>query len=130
MTVAIQTQFNNVSDKLTLVSSVQEDDTLNTEYKCTRTVVLAGDSIWDCTLKTVCITGIHIAETVWNDGDEDCTTTHIGVVYTVNGATDVEDSWRLYTDTGFEAVVSKLLGCDVSYTEQGMQDNNYASMEL
>jgi hypothetical protein len=127
MTVAIQTQFNNVSDKLTLVSSVQEDDTLHTEYKCTRTVVLAGNSIWDCTLKTVCITGIHITETVYDEND---ISTHIGVTYTVNGATDVEDSWRLYTDTGFEAVVSKLLGCDVSYTEQGMQDNNYASMEL
>ena len=130
MTVAIQTQFNNVSDKLTLVSREQEGDTLSTEYKCTRTVVLAGDSIWDCELKTVCITGIHITETVWNDGEEDCTTTHIGVVYNVNGATDVEGSWRLYTDTGFEAAVSKLLGCDVSYTEQGMQENNYASMEL
>jgi hypothetical protein len=90
--------------------------------------VLAGDSIWDCTLKTVCITGIHIAETLY-DEDEDIST-HIGVVYTVNGATDVEGSWRLYTDTGFESVVSMLLGCDVSYTEQGMQDNNYASMEL
>ena len=128
MTVAIQTQFNNVSDKLTLVSSVQEGETLNTEYKCTRTVVLAGDSLWDCTLKTVCITGIHIAETVY-DEDEDIST-HIGVTYTVNGATDVEGSWRLYTDTGFEAVVSKLLGCDVSYTEQGMQEDNVASMEL
>ena len=128
MTVAIQTQFNNVSDKLTLVSRQQEGETLNTEYKCTRTVVLAGDSLWDCTLKTVCITGIHIAETVY-DEDEDIST-HIGVTYTVNGATDVEGSWRLYTDTGFEAVVSKLLGCDVSYTEQGMQNDNLASMEL
>ena len=128
MTVVIQTQFNNVSDKLTLVGSVQEDETLNTEYKCTRTVVLAGDSIWDCELKTVCITSIHIAETDY-DGDGDIST-HIGVVYTVDGATDVEGSWRLYTDTGFASVVSMLLGTDVSYTEQGMQDNNYASMEL
>ena len=127
MTTAIQTQFNNVSDKLTLVSSVQEGETLNTEYKCTRTVVLAGDSIWDCTLKTVCITGIYIAETVY---DEDDISTSINVAYTVNGNTDVEGSWRLYTDTGFEAVVSKLLGCDVSYTEQGMQNDNLASMEL
>ena len=132
MTTAVQTLFNNVSNKLTLVSRQQEDDTLHTEYKCTRTVVLAGDSIWDCELKTVCITGIHITETQWND-DEDSgvdNSVHIGVVYTVNGATDVEGSWRLYTDTGFASVVSMLLGCDVSYTEQGMQDNNYASMEL
>ena len=127
MQAVITTQFNNVSDKLTLVSRVQEGDTLSTEYKCTRTVVLAGNSIWDCTLKTVCITGIHITETVYDEND---ISTHIGVVYTVNGDADVEDSWRLYTDTGFASVVSMLLGCDVSYTEQGMQDNNYASMEL
>jgi hypothetical protein len=90
--------------------------------------VLAGDSLWDCELKTVCITGIHIAETVY-DEDEDIST-HIAVSYTVDGDTDVEGSWRLYTDTGFEAVVSKLLGTDVSYTEQGMQNDNLASMEL
>jgi GTP:adenosylcobinamide-phosphate guanylyltransferase len=128
MTVAIQTQFDNVSPKLTLVSREQEGDTLSTEYKCTRTVVLAGDSIWDCTLKTVCITGIHITETDY-DGDGDIST-HIAVVYNVNGNEDYEDSWRLYTDSGFAEVVSKLLGCDVSYTEQGMQQDNYASMEL
>ena len=128
MQTAIQTQFVTVSNKLTLVSRQQEGDTLHTEYKCNRTVVLAGDSIWDCTLKTVCITSIHIAETDY-DGDGDIST-HIGVVNTVDGATDVEGSWRLYTDTGFASVVSMLLGTDVSYTEQGMQDNGYASMEL
>jgi hypothetical protein len=126
MTTAVDTQFVVVSNKLTLVSRQQEGDTLHTEYKCNRTVVLAGDSIWDCTLKTVCITGIHITETF----DEDDISTHIGVVYNVNGDTDVEGSWRLYTDTGFEKTVSALLLTDVSYTEQGMQDNNYASMEL
>ena len=128
MTVAIQTQFNNVSGKLTLVSRQQEGDTLNTEYKCTRTVVLAGDSLWDCTLKTVCITGIHIAETDY-DGDGDIST-HIRVVYTVDGEEEYEDSWRIYTDSGFERAVSTLLGTTVFFTEQGMQQDGYASMEL
>jgi hypothetical protein len=120
------TQFN-VSNKLTLVGVTKEGDDTFTEYKCNRTVVLAGDSIWDCALKTVCITGIHITETQWND-DEDCdidSTIHISVTHTGG-----KDSWRLYTDTGFAYVVSKLLGCDVSYTEQGMQDDGVASMEL
>ena len=127
MTTAVDTQFVVVSNKLTLVSRQQEGDTLHTEYKCNRTVVLAGDSIWDCTLKTVCITGIHITETVYDAND---ISTHIAVVYNVNGDTDVEGSWRLYTDTGFEKTVSALLLTDVSYTEQGMQENNCASMEL
>jgi hypothetical protein len=38
------TQFN-VSDKLTLVSVTQQDETTSTEYKCNVAVQLAGDSI-------------------------------------------------------------------------------------
>jgi hypothetical protein len=86
-----------------------------------------ADSIWDCTLKTVTIKSIHISETQWNN-DEDCdidSTIHIAVVHTGK-----DESWRLYTDSGFAEAVSELLGTDVSYTEQGMQDDGYASMEL
>jgi hypothetical protein len=115
------TQFK-VSKKLTLVGVTQEDDTTCTEYKCKVKVQLAGDSIWDCNLKTVTIKEIHIAETDWGDGD---TNIHIAVVHTGG-----DDSWRIYTDSGFEAAVSDLLGTDVSFTEQGMQDDGYASMEL
>ena len=56
--------------------------------------------------------------------------------YEVRGAQDGAsflaefERHRDYTDSGFAEVVSKLLGCDVSYTEQGMQQDNYASMEL
>jgi len=121
------TQFK-VSDKLTLVGVTQEDDTTNTEYKCKVKVHLAGDSLWDCDIETVTITSIHIAETDY-DGD---ISTHIAVCYDVDGVdgADVEGSWRLYTDSGFEDAVSTLLGTSVSFTEQGMQDDGYASMEL
>jgi hypothetical protein len=119
------TQFK-VSDKLKLVGVTVEDDTTNTEYKCNVKVQLAGDSIWDCTLKTVTIKSIHISETQWNDEDCDIDSTiHIAVVHTGK-----DESWRLYTDSGFEAAVSELLGTDVCFTEQGMQDDGYASMEL
>jgi hypothetical protein len=114
------TQFK-VSKKLKLVGVEQEDDTTNTEYKCKVKVQLAGDSIWDCTLETVTITGICISETDY-DGD---TSTHIAVIHTGK-----DESWRIYTDSGFEAAVSELLGTDVMFTEQGMQDDGYASMEL
>jgi hypothetical protein len=36
----------------------------------------------------------------------------------------------MYTDSGFSDAISALLGTDVSFTEQGMQDDGYASMEL
>ena len=125
------TQFN-VSDKLTLVSVTQQDETTSTEYKCAVPVQLAGDSIWDCAITDIVITGIHIHETFWNE-DEDCevdSCIYINVCYTVDGSDEVEGSWRMYTDTGMEAAVSELLGTGVMFTEQGMQENNVASMEL
>ena len=119
----------NVSDKLTFVSKEVEDDTTNTEYKCNVEVQLAGDSIWDCELETVTVTSIHISETDWGDGSGD-TSIHIAVCYEVDGDAEHEGSWRLYTDSGFSDAISALLGTDVSFTEQGMQDDGYASMEL
>lgn len=128
MQTALKTQFAKVSDKLTLVSTEVEDDMLLTDYKCNVEVQLAGDSIWDCELQAVTITGIHISETF----DEDDISTHIGVTYEVDGedGAEVEGSWRLYTDNGFSDAVSELLGTEVDFTEQGMQDDGYASMEL
>jgi hypothetical protein len=120
------TQFK-VSKKLKLVGVTQEDDTTNTEYKCNVKVQLAGDSIWDCELETVTVKSIHISETDWGDDD---TSIHIAVCYDVDGDAEYEGSWRLYTDSGFTDAISALLGTDVSFTEQGMQDDGYASMEL
>lgn len=37
--------------------------------------------------------------------------------------------WQIYTDRGFERCISELLGFNVAFTEQGMQDDEYASME-
>jgi len=120
-----ETQFK-VSDKLTLVGVTQDEDTTITEYKCKVPVTLAGDSLWDCTLNKVTVTSIHIDETDYGD----YISTHIRVAYTVDGEEEYEDSWRIYTDSGFEAAVSELLGTTVFFTEQGMQDDGYASMEL
>jgi hypothetical protein len=127
-----------ISDKLTLVSTEVEDDIQCTHYKCDVRVTLAEDSIWDCTLTNA--DDIRIRDIYVNEGVEEATDTtdgnigyrHIAVYYTVNGFDDMEaleDSWRLYTDSGFEATVSDLLGEEIYFTEQGMQDDGYASME-
>ena len=116
----------NVSDKLTFTHTQVDGDTTNTNYDCNVEVQLAGDSIWDCELEAVTVTSIHISETFWDD----TSTIHIAVCYNVNGDDEYEGSWRMYTDSGFEAAISALLGCDVMFTEQGMQDDGYASMEL
>jgi hypothetical protein len=87
-------------------------------------VQLAGDSIWDCEIEAVTVTSIHIHETF----DDEDSSIHITVCYNVDGDTEYEDSWRLYTDTGFAEAISTLLGTAVDFTEQGMQDDGYASM--
>jgi len=115
-----------VSNKLTLASTDTDTDSISTTYDCNVEVQLAGDSCWDCELETVTVTSINIHETFW----EDTSTIHITVCYNVDGDPEYEDSWRLYTDTGFEEAISALLGTSVSFTEQGMQDDGFASMEL
>jgi hypothetical protein len=122
------TQFN-VSDKLTLANTDTSEDSISTTYNCNVLVQLAGDSCWDCELEAVTVTSVHIHEQWWDELDGD-SSIHITVCYNVNGDTEYEDSWRLYTDSGFADAISTLLGTEVMFTEQGMQEDGYASMEL
>jgi len=122
------TQFN-VSNKLTLAGTDTNEDSISTTYDCNVLVQLAGDSCWDCELEAVTVTSIHIHEQWWDELDGD-SSIHITVCYNVDGDTEYEDSWRLYTDSGFSDAISALLGTDVMFTEQGMQEDGYASMEL
>jgi hypothetical protein len=119
----------NVSDKLTLANTDTSEDSISTTYNCNVEVQLAGDSIWDCELEAVTVTSVHIHEQWWDELDGD-SSIHITVCYNVNGDEEYEDSWRLYTDSGFSDAISALLGTDVMFTEQGMQEDGYASMEL
>jgi len=78
------------------------------------TVQLAGDSIWDYKgPQNVTVTGISVNK------DEDNTSVNV----------EHDTDWRIYTDSGFEKAISEKLGFDVTFTEQGMQEDNYASME-
>jgi hypothetical protein len=118
------------STRLALVEVERDEDTKHTHLKCDVRVQLAGDSIWDCAITDaddVRITSIHISEGV--DGSDMDGYRHIAVIYTVNGEEEAEESWRLYTDTGFAECVSELLGEQIGFTEQGMQEDGYASME-
>ena len=120
------TQYD-VSDKLTLATTDTDTDSISTTYDCNVEVQLAGDSAWDCELEAVTVTSIHIHESFDEDGDSSI---HIAVCYNVDGDAEYEDSWRMYTDTGFSDAISALLGTAVDFTEQGMQEDGYASMEL
>jgi hypothetical protein len=77
-------------------------------------VQLAGDSIWGyCGPQTVTVSDIAVYE------DEDYKMIEVAH----------DTTWEIYTDSGFEAAISKALGYEVQFTEQGMQQNCMASME-
>lgn len=82
-----------------------------------------GTSLWDYNGDLrVAVSKIEVREDDYGDGD---TSTMIYVEHNAGGTGD----WRIYTDKGFEASISDALGFDVTFTEQGMQDDGIASME-
>ena len=103
------------------VCNVAQTNTNITEHSVTGKVQLAGDSIWGYTgPSTVEVTGVQVVETTYADEPAETYT----LVNVTHNAT-----WDIYTDSAFENAISKLLGYAVCFTEQGMQENNYASLE-
>ena len=95
-------------------------DTITT-YSTTGSVQLAGDSIWGYAgPNTVKVDSITVIESVYADEPAD-TYTLVNVAHNT--------TWDIYTDSAFESAISKTVGFPVSFTEQGMQVNNYASLE-
>ena len=89
------------------------------EFSCDFTVVTAGDGYWDCEAgRIVHVTGISIVTSAVEDN----------ACVTVTVAHD--STWNIYTDTAFEAAISAALGKSITFTEQGMQDDELASMEF
>ena len=105
---------------LTLVSKTTDNEGMtHTEYACDFVAHCAGNSLWaDTTGLQVRVTSIDIFE-----GGE-----HYGEGYKQVDVTHDAD-WEIYTDSGFEEAISTALGFAVRFTEQGMQDTNFASME-
>jgi hypothetical protein len=104
-------------------TTIEKDGTFgtNTNYTVDGSVALALDSIWDYDGKVdVDVTGIQVYTHYDDDG---VTESNVDVNVTHNA------DWNIYTDSGFESAISNLLGFDVTFTEQGMQDDGYASME-
>jgi len=104
---------------LTLVNTTTDTDGMtHTEYACDFVAECAGDSLWaDTSNLRVRVTGIDIFE----GGDYGEGYKQVDVAHNAD--------WEIYTDTGFEAAISTALGYDVQFTEQGMQDTGFASME-
>ena len=93
-----------------------------------KTVKLAGDSIWDRdgeNPKSVQVSSVTIENPYepggYMDDDEDDGYRKVSVEH--------DGPWTIYTDSGFEAAISKMVGFKVVFTEQGMQEDGMASME-
>ena len=88
-------------------------------FACDFTVTTAGDGLWGCEAgRKINVTGISI---IHNAYDEEIYTM-VNVIH--------DSTWDIYTDSGFENAISEVVGFKVSFTEQGMQEDEYASMEV
>ena len=110
-----------ITNTNTRTESVADLTNKITEHSVTGTVQLAGDSIWGYKgPSTVEVTGVQVIETTYADEPAD--------TYTLVNVTH-NTTWDIYTDSAFENAISSVLGFAVSFTEQGMQDDNLASLE-
>jgi hypothetical protein len=107
---------------LTVTKTGFEDnsDYTSTFYSVEGTVALAGDSIWgDTAGRVVTVSGITLTEEVYDDDEK---YTHVTVEH--------DSTWDIYTDTAFTRAISEAMQMDIDFTEQGMQDDRLASMEV
>lgn len=104
--------------KLTLNEFVVDKDCTIANFSCDFVVTTAGDGLWGCEAdRQVHVTGISVVTNCFDDE----------VYVSVNVTHDSE--WDIYTDSAFEDAISDAVGFSVRFTEQGMQDTNFASME-
>ncbi len=114
-------QALNMITKLHFALCEDESDVGCTIYNATVDAFIEtdGTGLWGCEKgRKVHVTGITVIDESDEEGNEH---------RSVNVQHDSE--WNIYTDKGFAKGMSELLGFEVSFTEQGMQEDNFASME-
>ena len=99
-------------------------------YKVNATLHTAGDGYWSNKAKAVEITGLQLAYI-----NDELDFGELRVRFNTN-TWDVNKDGLIYTDTLFEAELCALLtdlgfdASEVSYSEQGMQGDNYVSFDV
>ncbi len=106
-----------------------EEDAGNKKIEVNKDIKLAMDSIWErdeenmtqmVYVKNITINNPHAPGGYMDDEPDDG-------YRSVN--VEHDGPWTIYTDTGFEKAISDLVGFEVGFTEQGMQEDGMASME-
>jgi hypothetical protein len=92
------------------------------------TFTLAGDGYWGAEAgRTVTITGYTVSRYTKEDAEDWGVTEgdiqHVSVEH--------DSTWDVYTDSAFERAAQQFTGIEgLMFTEQGMQDDGVASMEV
>ena len=86
-------------------------------------IKLDGSSIWTDTNNME----VQVERIEWEHGFEWDEDNEFGNA--VNVWVDHNGPWEIYTDKAFEKAISKLVGCKVQFSEQGMQDHGKAHLE-
>ena len=92
------------------------------------TFTLAGDGYWGAEAgRTVTITGYTVSRYTKEDA-EDLGVTEGDIQHV---SVEHDSTWDVYTDSAFERAAQQFTGIEgLMFTEQGMQDDGYASMEV
>jgi hypothetical protein len=117
-------QGSNPANEFENVEETKEDKSI----KVDKLVPIAGDSIWDkegnnpkqIKIDSISITNPYEEGSYMADEEDDG-------YRTVN--VEHDGPWSIYTDSGFEKAISEMVGFEVDFTEQGMQEDGMASME-
>ena len=104
--------------KLVLNNVEKDDDRVLMRFDCDFTVTTAGDGYWGCEAgRKVRVSTIDlISQAYWKGVDLQVRVGH-------------DSDWDIYSDTGFVKAISEAVGFKVCFTEQGMQEDELASME-
>ena len=110
----------------TATKNAMEDEKDTTiEIDVNKFIPLAGDSGYEevKNLKQVKVDFVVIQNPYddADEGDEDDGFRYVKVQH--------DGPWAIYTDSGFEKAISKIVGFEVDFTEQGLQQDGLADME-
>jgi len=81
-------------------------------------IELAGDSIWDKRNENM-QEMVHVKEISISEDEDGYLSVQV----------EHDGTWEIYTDTAFPEAISEMCGCEVDWSEQGMQDDGMAHLE-
>ena len=104
------------------VAEVEEAEVVEAEgmrtIEVNKDIQLAGDSIWDKRNENM-TQMVHVKEVSISEDEDGYLSVEV----------EHDGPWEIYTDTAFPEAISEICGCEVDWSEQGMQDEGMAHLE-